>query len=111
MIFHSRRNYSATSNGSNKSFALFFFSLLLIPVVALVFCIYAAGQTYNPNSRFCIYQIYRQSDGTYQVWWECKTRNIEGTFFSYDDAKAFQVKKLKEIQGFLNQKPTGERSN
>ena len=79
----------------------------LIAAALIGFLFYAAFNLSNPNSRFCEYRIYKQPDGTYQVWWVCRSRHLEGTFQTYDAAKAFQIKQVKELNEFGNHKPTG----
>jgi len=103
MIFHSRNRTRGTSNW-------FANCVPLIPVIVLAFCIYAFIQSFNTDSWFCSYQIYKQTDGTYQVWWSCRTKHLEGTFKTYQDAKAFQIKENQELIDFMSKKPTGERS-
>lgn len=110
MIFHSPRNYQTTSDPAVVSSDWLDKCVILIPILILAFGIYALVQSFNPDSWFCSYQIYKQPDGTYQVWWSCRTRHLEGTFQTYEAAKAFQVKENQDLINFMSQKPTGERT-
>ena len=84
--------------------------VFLIPLIAIVCVVYGLCNSLNPDSWWCLHKIYKQPDGTYQVWWSCRTRHIEGTFATYDDAKAYQVKECNELKAFMSQSPTGERT-
>lgn len=83
--------------------------ILVIPVMVVVLAFYAFANHLNPNSRFCYYQIYKQPDGTYQVWavGRIKTCELEGA--TYENAKAFQIKECRELKDFMGQKPKGEK--
>jgi len=83
--------------------------VLLIPILAIAFVIYFLANSLNPESRLCLYKIYKQPDGSYEVWWSCKTRHIEEKFATYEQAKAFQVEKCRSLGEFMRQKPSGER--
>ena len=62
----------------------------------------------NPNSIFCLYKIYKQSDNTYQVWWRGKVNRVELSNATYEQAKAFQVKECQELKEFMFQSPKGK---
>lgn len=116
MIFHSRlHERSSEVRGSGQSsrkgagvVAGLGKWVAALPVFLLVFFVYVIVNAFNPDSRWCNYKIYKQPDGTYQVWWSCRTRHIEGTFATYAEAKAFQVQECRALLKFMAQKPTGE---
>lgn len=90
-----------------KKFTDFWPFWLFIALMAFAFWLIEQGL--NPNSRLCNYQIYKQPDGKYEVWWSCKTSRLEGTFDNYSDAKAFQIKECNDLKRFMQQAPKGER--
>jgi hypothetical protein len=82
--------------------------LLLIPIVIPAIVFYIFCQSANPDSRWCNYKIYKQPNGTYEVWWVGRFRDKEGIFLNYDDAKAFQVKSVNNLIEIVTQRPKGE---
>lgn len=83
--------------------------ILVIPLLVVGFYLYGWFNQLNPNSIFCIYQIYKQPDGTYQVWAEIRTKICELKGATYEEAKAFQIKECRELKDFIWQKPKGEK--
>jgi len=63
----------------------------------------------NPDSRFCMYQIYRQDNGTYQVWFLGRTRQLELSDVGYEQAKEYQTRKCRQLIEFMSARPHGER--
>jgi hypothetical protein len=87
---------------------------LLIPIATFVavvwFCIAMIVGFLDPNSIFCVNKIYKQPDGTYQVWYSGKYSNtLKLSGATYDQAKAFQIKECRELREFISQRPRGER--
>lgn len=70
--------------------------------------IYIIANTLNPNSYFCCYEIYKNGN-SYEVWWNARTRHIEQTFSTYEQAKAFQKSKCENLLKFMAQSPSGSR--
>lgn len=60
----------------------------------------------RPSSIFCCYKIYKQPDGTYEVWWRGRISWRELDHATYEQAKAFQIEKCKTFWNFPH--PTGE---
>lgn len=87
------------------------FMSVLLGVVAcfLVFWIYWIANSLNPDSRFCLYKIYQQKDGTYEVWWECRFRHLEKSGLTYESAKALQIECCQSIKDCESRKPKGHR--
>ena len=63
----------------------------------------------DPDSFWCVRKIYQQPNGTYEVWWNARTRHLEATFNTYREAKEYQVKKCRELAEFMTQSPKGKR--
>lgn len=103
MIFHRKSDAEPILDG------WFFKCVLIVPVLSIAFVLYGLANSFNPDSRFCDYQIYKQADGTYQVWWSCRSKHIEGTFTNFAEAKAFQIEKCKRLLEILSENPGGER--
>jgi len=82
--------------------------VLILPILIVAFVIYWAANMLNPDSVFCLYKIYKQKDGTYQVWWVNKSRHCELTSATYEQAKLFQVKECRELRAYIWQRPPGE---
>lgn len=72
---------------------------LLIPLsiiagLVIFFVVSFTGMS-RPGSIFCFYKIYKQPDGTYQVW-HCGRLSWKALDnATYEQAKAFQVEKCK----------------
>lgn len=60
----------------------------------------------SPNSIFCLYKIYKQPNGTYQVWWRGRHDILELDGATYEQAKLFQNERCKKVWRF--NKPPGE---
>lgn len=90
-----------------KAFLRFIPLYIFIP--SLCFVIYCCCNDLNPNSRFCLYGIYKQTDGTYQVWWICKTEKCEARDLTYEQAKQRQVELCDEFKEFLTHRPKAVR--
>lgn len=75
----------------------------------VVFVLYMAGNQLNPNSRFCLWKIYKQADGTYQVWWHGRSTDCELSNATLNEAMAFRDKRCVDLKSFMAQKPSGER--
>ncbi len=91
-----------------KSVGWFGVCIALITTLSIAFLLYFAHNALNPESRFCRYKIYKQPDGTYEVWWSNMTSTREAQFDTYEQAKAFQEERCRSLVGFIGQKPTGE---
>lgn len=91
-----------------KKYANVFIPVTIVGLIFWFFIAVAVGGT-NPESVFCNYKIYKQEDGTYQVWWRCKTSHIELQGATYEQAKAFQIKACRDLEMFVLRKPKGER--
>lgn len=86
--------------------------VLWLPImVALAFsiAIYSCCNLLNPNSYWCIFKIYKQPDGTYQVWYENMSRDLELKCRTYQEAKRFQISECASLKAFNAKRPTGER--
>lgn len=70
---------------------------------------YIVVNSLNPDSVICVYKVYKQTNGTYEVWWVNMTRHPEGSFNTYEEAKAFQIKQCKDLKAFETQSPSGHR--
>ena len=82
---------------------------LAIPFFILAFGFYTCSNSLNPGSRFCLYEIYKTPKLEYQVWWNCRTRHLESTFGTYEEAKDYQIKQCDELKQFMGQSPDGKR--
>jgi len=86
--------------------------ILVALITVSITASYAICNQCNPDSRWCMYEIYRQSDGTYQVWWVNGNRGThkEGPAVTYEEAKALQIKLCKKFLEYEeSKKPTGKR--
>lgn len=83
--------------------------LLACAAIGVSFVFYIEVNSYNPDSVICVYKVYKQTNGTYEVWWVNMTRHPEGTFNTYEEAKAFQIKQCKDLRAFETQSPSGHR--
>lgn len=78
-------------------------------VAVMVFGCYWLAQSLNPNSRWCSYQIYRTTNGTYEVWWRGRSSDCEWRGSTLEEARAYQSNACKSLLEFMEQRPTGER--
>jgi hypothetical protein len=82
-------------------------AIVIIGLSALSVCIYGTLNNLNPDSCFCLYQIY-QSGSRYELWWEGRTKTLEGTYDTLEQARAAKKEKCTELETFRNQTPKGE---
>lgn len=76
-------------------------------IVLLLILVYALCNLLNPDSMLCSYRIYKQTN-TYEVWWVGRTKDLEGSFKTYKEAKEFQINKCKSLEEFITNSPKGE---
>ncbi len=88
---------------------------MLLGLLALIISVtfFETVGAYNPKSLFCLYKIYKQSDGTYQVWWvNGGYTKLEHSCDTYAEAKEFQIKVCKRMQDYTPptyKNPEGKR--
>ena len=80
-----------------------------IPILIVGFVIYWTVASFNPDSQFCSHRIYKQPDGTYEVWWIGRSKRREFKCKTYQEAKDYQIKECEDLKRFIMQKPSGER--
>lgn len=94
---------------TTKTIKTLLFSPIPFMLGAFLFVFYLIANTYNPDSWFCAYKIYKQTDGIYQVWWVSRTSTCELSGATYQQAKDFQIKSCKSHLEFMSREPKGER--
>src|SRR5690348_15531714 len=72
----------------------------------ILFGITAITGMSRPSSIFCRYKIYKQTNGTYQVWYRGRSSWCEQSGLTYEQAKALQIEKCKNF--FKSTSPAGE---
>lgn len=81
--------------------------LFLIPILVAAFFVYGLANFTNPDSRFCRYKIYKQADGTYEVWWNGRSKTCYLRGATYEQAKVRQIKECDELKVFIRNRPNG----
>lgn len=82
---------------------------LFMVLSMLAFGCYWMTQSFNPNSQWCVYQIYRTTNGTYEVWWHGISTDREWSGTSLEEARAYQSNACQRLIEFMSQRPKGER--
>jgi hypothetical protein len=80
-------------------------------IAGVAFLLYISANSYNPNSVFCDYQIYRQADGTFELWdTALSPKALHGTGLSYGEAVRERARLCQSMIDFKKgQRPQGER--
>jgi hypothetical protein len=81
--------------------------VLLIPIAIACFVVLSISNTYNPDSWFCCYEIYKTPSETYQVVWSSRSKFVEWEGATYEEAKRIQIQKCKAMLEIT--RPKGKR--
>ena len=87
---------------------------IVVKVIVLVVALFASiglllDRMFTPGSILCCYQIYKQPDGTFELWNQGRTSSIEQAGLTYEQAKALQIQKCRSLYSFMLQTPSGDR--